>query len=59
MEEAVFQEMALAAAAATTMHPAAAVTSCKRGKREENGVEDLAFIREDPVNHHDDNGGCI
>ena len=58
MEEAVFQEMALAAAAAATVHPAAAVTSCKRGKREENGVEDLAFIREDPLNH-DDNGGCI
>ena len=43
MEEAVFQEMALAAAAAT-VHPAAAVTSCKRGKRE-NGVEDWAFVR--------------
>ena len=44
MEEAVFQEMALAAAAAATVHPAAAVTSCKRGKRE-NGVEDWAFVR--------------
>ena len=45
MEEAVFQEMALAAAAAAaTVHPAAAVTSCKRRKRE-NGLEDLAFVR--------------